>query len=244
MTYQSPRIYLYKITFEEVSYYYYGLHKEQKYNEEYWGSPVTHKWVWEFYTPKKQILEIFDYTDEGWLEANNIERRIIKPVLNDKLCLNENCGVVFSFETCSKAGKMGGAKTYELGVGMFSLTPEEKSELGKRNGIKLYEENKGIFSLTYEQRKELGKKIYEKGVGIHARTREEIQEQARKNGKKVYEEGKGMFSIPPEERSEITRKTNNQKWMCLETGFVTGAGPLSNYQRAKGIDISKRKRIS
>ena len=55
MTSQSPRIYLYKITFEEVSYYYYGVHKEKRYNEYYMGTPVTHKWVWDFYTPKKHI---------------------------------------------------------------------------------------------------------------------------------------------------------------------------------------------
>ena len=64
MTKQSPRIYTYKITFEEVPYYYYGVHKEKIFEEEYWGSPVTNKWAWELYTPKKQILQFFDYTDE------------------------------------------------------------------------------------------------------------------------------------------------------------------------------------
>jgi hypothetical protein len=49
----QPRIYVYKITFLEVPYYYYGVHKEKYFNEEYWGSPVTHKWVWDFYTPKE-----------------------------------------------------------------------------------------------------------------------------------------------------------------------------------------------
>jgi hypothetical protein len=66
MTSQSPRIYLYKITFEEVPYYYYGVHKETKFGEEYWGSPKTNKWCWELYTPKKQILQLFDFTDEGF----------------------------------------------------------------------------------------------------------------------------------------------------------------------------------
>ena len=57
----SPRIYLYKITFEEVPYYYYGVKKEKYFNEEYWGSPYTNKWCWELYTPKKQILQFFDF---------------------------------------------------------------------------------------------------------------------------------------------------------------------------------------
>ena len=74
MTSQSPRIYIYKITFEEVLYYYYGSKKEKYYNQQYWGSPVTHKWMWKFYTPKKQILQLFDTREE----ANAIENRIIK----------------------------------------------------------------------------------------------------------------------------------------------------------------------
>jgi hypothetical protein len=95
MTSQSPRIYLYKITFEEVPYYYYGVHKEKYFNDDYWGSPKTNKWCWELYTPKKQILEIFEFSDEGWLEANKVEERLIKPYFNtDKWCLNENCGGV------------------------------------------------------------------------------------------------------------------------------------------------------
>ena len=89
MTSQSPRIYTYKITFEEVPYYYYGVKKEKKYNEEYWGSPVTNKWCWELYTSKKQILQLFDFTDEGWIEAQEVEKKLIRPFYNtDKWCLN------------------------------------------------------------------------------------------------------------------------------------------------------------
>jgi hypothetical protein len=69
MTSQSPRVYTYKITFIDTPYYYYGVHKEKRYNEEYWGSPVTNKWCWELYTPEKQILEIFDYTDDGYIRS-------------------------------------------------------------------------------------------------------------------------------------------------------------------------------
>ena len=36
---------------------------------------------------------------------------------------------------------------------------------------------------------------------------------------------------------------NSRKWMCLETGYITTSGPLTHYQRARGIDTSKRKRI-
>jgi hypothetical protein len=55
---------------------------------------------------------------------------------------------------------------------------------------------------------------------------------------------KGIFSQTKEERSKRTTQTNYQKWMCLETGFITNAGNLSQYQKARGIDTSKRKRIA
>ncbi len=47
-----------------------------------------------------------------------------------------------------------------------------------------------------------------------------------------------------EERQEIVAKTNSQKWMCLETEYITTSGPLTAYQRRRGINTSKRKRIS
>ena len=129
MTSQSPRIYLYKITFEEVPYYYYGIHKEKRYNENYIGSPKTNKWCWKLYTPKKQILQFFEFTDDGWLEANQIEQRIIRPFYNDdKWCLNENCGGCISLDVNRKNGE----STYKLKKGIFSRTPEQMRENGKK----------------------------------------------------------------------------------------------------------------
>jgi hypothetical protein len=40
------------------------------------------------------------------------------------------------------------------------------------------------------------------------------------------------------------RKTNQQKWKCLETGFMANPGNLTQYQRARGIDVSKREKIT
>jgi hypothetical protein len=36
----------------------------------------------------------------------------------------------------------------------------------------------------------------------------------------------------------------NMKFQCLETGKVLGPGPLTQYQRARNIDTSKRRRVS
>ena len=102
------KIYTYKITFEEIPHFYYGVHKESKQNDGYLGSPVTHKWMWDFYTPQIQILELFDFSEEGWKKAKTVENRIIQEFLNHPLCLNEACGGSFSLESQRRAGKVGG----------------------------------------------------------------------------------------------------------------------------------------
>jgi hypothetical protein len=257
MTSQSPRIYLYKITFEEVPYYYYGVHKEKNYNEKYFGTPITHKWCWELYTSKKQILQLFDFTDEGWLEAQEVEKRLIKPVFNtDKWCLNEHCGGLLSFSSSSRGGKIAVKKNKEQNIGIFSMTAEELSEAGKKGGSisgKLtYERGTGIHALTSKQRAENVKKSHETqkelGVGLWGLKKRDIQ---KRGGKKTAEHhrknGTGFFGITPEERIERGKKggkiVSSQMWECCETGFVANAGNLARYQRARGIDTSKRKRI-
>ena len=229
MTSQSPRIYTYKITFEEVPYYYYGMHEEKVYDEEYWGSPKTHKWCWEIYTPKKQILETFISRED----AGEIERRLIKPVYNtDKWCLNENCAGVFSLDTCSKAGKIGAAKNKKNKVGVFGRSKEKMSEDGRKGAKaskgyikgrqKIKELGLGVYGLTAEQRKENGKKYgakagkiggkktYEMKLGLHGRTKEQKVEDARKGGliggKKTKELNSGIFALTSQEKAENARK--------------------------------------
>ena len=239
MTSQSPRIYIYKITFEEVLYYYYGVKKEKYFNEEYWGSPKTNKWCWELYTPKKQILQLFDFTDEGYIEAQEVERRLIKPFYNtDKWCLNESCGGKLSLDVRRKTG----LKTKENGTGCFGITPEKRIEVGTKAGkngsARCKELGVGIFAMTPEELSSAGKKgaqklgqimgplTYERKVGVHGRTKEQMSIDGKKGGAKA------------------AKIINNQKWMCLETGYITTFGPLSIYQRNRGIDTSKRKRIA
>lgn len=101
----NPRIYVYKITFEEIPDWYWGVHKELKFEEFYMGSPVTHAWKWEFYTPKKQIVQLFEYSKEGYKKAKHLEDRLILPDLNNPLCLNEALGGAYSLESCSQGGK-------------------------------------------------------------------------------------------------------------------------------------------
>ena len=126
----DPRIYVYKTTFEEIPDWYWGVHKEKKRGEVYLGSPVTHAWKWEFYTPVIQILEVFPCTDTGWVEACSVEKRLIVPDLNNPLCLNERVQGILSIASTRKGGK----KSIELGYGFDSFDKEVLRLFGERVG--------------------------------------------------------------------------------------------------------------
>ncbi len=247
MTKKSPRIYTYKITFEEVPYYYYGVKKEKYFNQKYFGSPVTNKWCWELYTPKKQILEIFDYTDNGYYQAYEVEKRLIKPALNDKWCLNENVGGIMSLSLLKKVGET----HFKNNTGVFSLSKDDRTLLSK----KIVEKNKknkvGIFSMSREEildaAKKGGQKSFETKTGIFSLT----EQQKKEINQKLKEERRGIYGISSERRKEIGRISgkksakiiNSQRWECCETGYVSTPAGLSVYQKARGIDTSKRRRI-
>jgi hypothetical protein len=272
----KPRIYTYKITFEEVPYYYYGSHKEKKYNGYYMGSPVTHKWYWKFYTPKKQILEYFNTREE----ANLVENRLIKPFLNDPYCLNENCGGIISLEMCKKGAsilvknklgihsrtkdqiKIDGDKGREtqkrLKIGIYSLEIRQENgkklgehnietghieKLGKKYG-KLCRENKlGFFGMNEDEKnnarskggKNSGNAAYKNKTGIHSFTVEERRKCGSIGGAKNIETG----HIQELGRKQI-KTLNSKKWKCLVTNYITTAGPLTKYQKSRGIDIKLR----
>jgi hypothetical protein len=120
----DPRIYIYKITFVGQPYWYWGVHKEKKFDEYYMGSPVTNRSYWEMYEPIKEIVETFDYTDEGWSEALSREMDLIRPDLENPLCLNEKCGGVFSLASLRKA--------WEDPVRKLKMQEQVKAQLEKQ----------------------------------------------------------------------------------------------------------------
>jgi hypothetical protein len=160
----KPRIYTYKITFEEAPFWYWGVHKEKKFNEKYYGTPVAHKWAWEFYTPRIQILQFF----ENWEEAKTVENRLIYPDLNNPLCLNEAVGFLMSLESCSRGGISATQIARERRIGFFGPKTALQLETSRReasilaqfsveNGRKVGKENvllrRGVFGLSEEERK-------------------------------------------------------------------------------------------
>ena len=157
-------------------------------------------------------------------------------------------------------GKIGGEKAKEFGLGFHSLTKEQLSENSKKMIEKHRKTKTGLFTLTNEQRSKGGLKNKELGLGFFAMTEEEQQKVRSKAGKvggkiggnKTKELGVGICGLSKEQRSEIGKKsgkiggksTSSQRWMCLETGHISTPGGLSQYQKHKGIDTSKRVRIS
>ena len=57
----------------------------------------------------------------------------------------------------------------------------------------------------------------------------------------------GFCGRSKEKMSEDGRKagkvSGNQRWKCTETGFITNAGNLTKYQKARGIDTTQRVRV-
>jgi hypothetical protein len=137
----QPRIYVYKITFKDMPFWYWGAHKEKVYGETYLGSPTTNKWYWGTYEPRLQILELFPYTEQGWRDAGALESRLIMPDLNNPLCLNECCAGVISLECLRKGGIKGGK----------NVSKKHQTERGKRGGARAAELRAGVCSLDYMQ---------------------------------------------------------------------------------------------
>ena len=176
------------------------------------------------------------------IHAQTIEQRIENSRKGGNKCKELGVGICGRtkekrIEDSKKAGSIGGKKCKELGVGVFGRTKEEIIEDGKKGG-KIGGKNGG-------------KRTKELGVGFFSMTEEEKQKARSKGGKisgsRNKELGIGIHSLTPEQQTQrsknAAKNTNSQKWMCIETGFITNSGCLSRYQKARGIDTSKRKRI-
>ena len=168
-------------------------------------------------------------------------RRKISESKKDKLKGKEN---PFYGKTHSEESKR---KLSESKKGKY--LGENNPNYGKKHSEETRKKIKN--SIPIEKMIEIGRKNYELKVGIHGLTPEETLENAKRGGNKVKELGVGIHGRSKEEIIQHGRMgglkggktTSSQKWVCLETGFITNAGALTNYQRNRGIDTSKRKRV-
>jgi hypothetical protein len=238
----EPRIYTYKITFENTPYWYWGVHKEKRFAEPYWGSPIVNRWVWDFYEPSVQILEFFPNTEEGWKQALLVEQRLILPDLNNPFCLNERCGPKNSLKQCSEAGKLGGSTSgkrvgddnVKLGRGWMNpdyVNSEKYTEDRSKAGKKALKEGKGLFDPNYVG----SEKYYEdrrKGVENQKRLKIGIFHPDYKHP--------GLS----EEHLEKLRARGKEVWESTVDGFRSNAGNVVQHNKRNGWDPNARIRIS
>ena len=89
-------------------------------------------------------------------------------------------------------------------------------------------------------------------IGIHNR-KDPRQIEGRRIGHQVTQEkGTGIYNKSDPRNKEgykkggeiSSSKLNSQKWQCTVTGFISTAGPLSRYQRKRGINTNNRVKLS
>jgi hypothetical protein len=253
----QPRIYTYKVTFEEIPDWYWGVHKEKKYGEPYLGSPDTHAWKWEFYTPYLQICEIFPYTDEGWNEACKIEKRCIKPDLNNPLCLNENVGGHVSLEIRKKNGVVSGNNHVVNQTGFLNpsyLSSDKRKEDYKERGLKTFSRGTGCFQPGAQSRGGVtsGNTHALNGTGVCGQTPEKMTENGLKGGSIsgpiTVSNKTGIYSPEWRESEEYfahQRKIALQKWMDPNHPELGkhNAGVLVRKQKKLGYSHGKENRV-
>lgn len=232
---KSPRIYIYKVTFEEIPHWYWGVHKEKFFNDGYLGSPATHRWMWDFYTPHLQICEEFPCTDEGWSQASSVEKRVIRHDLNNPLCLNEGCGGVYSLEVLRQTGRSVALSLNfekdEEGRSVNAVkggktTMSVKDEFGKsRNAVKACE-------ILHAERDENGKSIRA------LRHNEKLHSNKTENGKSAH-----AVSMGTKGGEKGSKTTNNQLWESTIDGFKGRACSVALHNKSNGWDTNARVRV-
>jgi hypothetical protein len=249
----QPRIYTYKVTFEEVPHWYWGVHKEKKFGELYLGSPTTNRWFWKFYAPKIQILEFFPFTDGGWTEARLVEQRLIRPDLNNSLCLNERCGGTVSMEVARKSGEKAVREKTGIHDPVYKAT-EHYTQYRQDNCRILMEEKRGLFEEGYlgsdghrEDGRKGGIKTYEEKKGLFAEYQGSDRhiKTARETGLKALKDGSGWFSpeaIAKRSQKIFVRFPDGREEMfpsIVEACKGTGLGKNTVKRLADGMQSGK-----
>ena len=241
----------------ELKEYHYVYYSYEEYGRGYFGSRTCRclpeedvKYFGSFsdknFKPTQKIILKSDYATREEAYADEITLHHYYNVANNPHFANKAYQTSSKFHngmTTEKARELGN-KTKELGIGIHSLTYEQRSEYGKKATEIAKELGVGLYGFTKEQRSEYGKKSKELGVGIFSYTKKQLSENGYNGGKKAYEMKVGVHALTKEQMSENSKKIASQKWKCLETGFISNAGGLACYQRKRNIDTSKRVRIS
>ena len=217
------RYYTYKITFPGFPWFYYGVHKDN--GKPYFGSPKTHKWIWDYYECEVQILEWFDTMEE----AHALEQRLIKTFLNHPDCLNERCGGNYSEAHQKRAGLL----CKEKSKGIFGLTLEEKvlnSRKGGSEAMKSILEKDPTFQSRMAQR--AGTIAVKTGQLASIQTKEN-QDLGRKTCKRL---GIGVFDLA--NRTKGGKKTSSIRHQCPACGKISTPGGIGRHLKSSSNSCS------
>lgn len=129
-----------------------------------------------------------------------------------------------------------------------NMTPERRSEILKKISGKLSSEQRSQMAKERDSMR-IAREAYINRTTPEQRSADARQRQLNKSPEQMKKERKQAVETyfsrtTPEQRAERGRKTQSQRWQCTETGYVTSPGGLSRYQKKRGIDTSKRIRLS
>ena len=184
--------------------------------------------------PEEDVKYFGSYRDKTFRPTQKIiltQHHTVEEALTAEIRLHEFYDVAHNSHFANKAKQTSEKFSYDgtweqrsetVKKWQTSKTPEQRSEVRRKQ----------VASMTPEQRSEATKK------GNLTKTPEQRSEAIRK----------GNLIRTSEQRSEIAKTAaiagSKIKWQCTVTGFITNAGSLSSYQKARGIDTSNRIRIS
>ena len=194
----------------------------------YFGSPKD-----KIFKPKYKIILKDDYSTREEAYADEIILQQYYKVVENPHFANRAYQTSTKFcyipskEEAIKNGKIGGKVQYENKIGIHGLPFEERSRRGREIGLRHKKNKTGICGRSEEKMSEDGKKAGKKAA-----------ETNKKNGTSFWN-----VDLQSDLGKRGAKKTNSQKWRCLETGFITNPGNLTQYQKARGIDTSSRIRI-
>jgi hypothetical protein len=192
--------YTYKVTFPGLPWFYYGYHRDN--GKPYFGSPSTHKWIWDFYECEIQILEWFETREE----ALSVEQRLIRPFLNDPFCLNEACGGQPSGEARKRGASQAGKN--------------QPKEVKRQNGLKSQEVHRqngtGVFCRDNQIRAaQISAEVY---GGFRNLGEKERKENSKKANEIQKERKTGRFSSEHQRRLALLPKSEEGMEKIREAG--------------------------
>ncbi|MDX1370944.1 MAG: hypothetical protein R3321_00650 [Nitrososphaeraceae archaeon] len=213
--------YLYKINFlDNPLNYYKGSRRCPKgvlpQDDNYMGSPVTHKSEWN--RPiEKEIIIISASENKKELDTHirNLEIQYIS--LNDLRnpnCYNEARGYRIKLEYCREGG--------------YNVHKQLRDD-----GLT---HNEWINSWLHNEKDELGRSLVSmKGFNAALKKNPNLHSKAGKaSAARIDENGNCIMA----------KNLNKRCWKCLETGYISTAGGLTQYQKARGINTKNRIKIN